>query len=49
VPEFTELLNKAAIQDDKKQLARIVLAVPASEFKNSMTKLSERVSNKEKK
>lgn len=43
VPEFTELLKKATVQDDKKNLARIVLAVPAKEFKDSMNKLSDRL------
>jgi hypothetical protein len=46
VPEFTELLKKANVQDDRKNLARIVLAVPAKEFKDSMNKLSDRL-NKE--
>jgi hypothetical protein len=48
VPEFTALLNKASIQDDRKNLARIVLAVPAKEFKDSMNKLSDRLSKEEK-
>lgn len=49
VPEFCDLLKKASVQDDKKNLARIVLAVPADEFKAAMTKLSDRVSKEEKK
>lgn len=49
VPEFTALLNKASVQDDKQNLARIVLAVPAKEFKDSMTKLSDRLTAEEKK
>lgn len=47
VPEFTELLKKASVQDDKKNLARIVLSVPAKEFKDSMNKLSDRLTKEQ--
>ncbi|GAB4278784.1 MAG: hypothetical protein Kow0029_22330 [Candidatus Rifleibacteriota bacterium] len=49
VPEFASLLNKATVQDDRKKMARIVLAVPAAEFKASMNKLSDRLEKEEKK
>lgn len=49
VPEFSALLKKAIVQDDKKKLARIFLEVPAAEFKTAMNKLSDRMSKEEKK
>ncbi|MFZ5953306.1 MAG: hypothetical protein ACOYXC_21555 [Candidatus Rifleibacteriota bacterium] len=49
VPEFTQLLNKASVQDDKESMARIVVAVPAQEFKDSMNKLSDRLTKEETK
>ena len=49
VPEFVQLLNKASVQDDKKNLARIILSVPAPEFKAAMNKLSDRLTKEEAK
>lgn len=42
VPEMTELLKSAQIQDNKENLARIVVAVPAEQFKASMAKFAEK-------
>jgi hypothetical protein len=45
VPEFSSMLGKAQIQDNREHLARIVLDVPAQEFKAAMNSLAK-VANK---
>ncbi|MBU1106505.1 MAG: hypothetical protein KKB51_07570 [Candidatus Riflebacteria bacterium] len=46
VPEMTELLKSAKVEDNQENLARIYIAVPAEQFKNSMIKLSEKANKK---
>jgi hypothetical protein len=46
VPEMTELLKSAKVEDNKENLARIYLSVPAEQFKNTMLKLSEKANQK---
>ncbi|MGM0600448.1 MAG: hypothetical protein ACQETH_11615 [Candidatus Rifleibacteriota bacterium] len=41
VPEFASMLEKAKIQDNREHLARIVLDVPAQEFKTAMDSLAK--------
>lgn len=48
VPEMTELLKSAQIQDNKENLARIVVSVPAEQFKATMAKLSEKTTEEKK-
>lgn len=48
VPEMTELLKVAKIQDDKENIAKIVVAIPADQFKNTMIKLSEKANEQKK-
>ena len=40
-PEFSTMLNKAVIQDNREHLARIVLNVPANEFKAAIDGLAK--------
>ncbi len=42
VPEMTEILKSAQIQDNKEDMARIVVSIPAEEFKASMVKIAEK-------
>ena len=46
VPEMTELLKSAKVEDNQENLARIFLSVPADQFKNTMLKLSEKANEK---
>lgn len=48
VPEMTELLKGAKVEDNQENLARIYLAVPAEQFRNTMIKLSEKANKKDK-
>jgi hypothetical protein len=46
VPEMTELLKSAKVEDNQENLARIFLSVPAEQFKKTMLKLSEKANAK---
>lgn len=48
VPEMTEILKNAQIQDNKENLARIVVSIPADQFKASMTKIAEKAAEPKK-
>ncbi|HNX77124.1 MAG TPA: hypothetical protein PLM07_03625 [Candidatus Rifleibacterium sp.] len=42
VPEMGEILKTAQIQDNKEDMARIVVSMPAEQFKASMIKIAEK-------
>lgn len=46
VPEMTELLKSAKVEDNQENMARIFIAVPAEQFKTTMAKLSESANKK---
>lgn len=46
VPEMTEILKSAKIEDNKENLCRIVVSMPAEEFKTQMTKVAEKAAPK---
>lgn len=48
VPEMTELLKSAQIQDNKEDMARIVVSMPAEQFKASMIKIAEKANETKK-
>lgn len=48
VPEMTELLKSAQIQDNKEDMARIVVSMPAEQFKTSMIKIAEKANETKK-
>ncbi len=48
VPEMTELLKSAQIQDNKEDMARIVVSMPAEQFKTSMVKIAEKANEPKK-
>ncbi len=48
VPEMTEILKNAQIQDNKENLARIVVSIPADQFKASMAKIAEKAAEPKK-
>lgn len=42
VPEMTEILKSAKVEDNKENLCRIVVSMPADEFKAQMAKVAEK-------
>ncbi len=46
VPEMTEILKNARVEEDKENLCRIVVAIPAEEFKAQMAKVAARGTEK---
>lgn len=46
VPEMTEILKGAKVEDNKENLCRIFVSIPAEEFKASMTAIAEKATKK---
>lgn len=46
VPEMTEILKNAKVEDNKENLCRIFVSMPAEEFKTQMAKVAEKAAPK---